>query len=295
VNEQESTMPAPTPGLEVRKTYKLYIGGAFPRSESGRYDTVTTPTGPVAVSRASRKDLRDAVVAARGTWPKWRGSSPYLRGQILYRAAEMLDGRRAQLVDEVQREGAAPTAAEREVAAAVDRLVHYAGWADKFQQVFSTVNPVQLPYFTFSVLEPTGVVAVFAPAAASLAGLVSVVAPVICSGNACVVIAPVERALSAATFAEVLHSSDLPGGTVNVLTGRRAELLPHAASHMDVNAVVVADASDDERAATQRAASENLKRTLFWSYPDWTSPDAASPYLIAEACETKTTWHPIGI
>ncbi|QNN53689.1 aldehyde dehydrogenase family protein [Nocardioides mesophilus] len=286
--------------LEVRKTYKLYIGGAFPRSESGRSYVVNDAKGTFLAnaSAASRKDARDAVQAARKAFPGWSARTPYNRGQVLYRIAEVLEGRRAQFVDEVQRsEGSGKRAAEAAVDLSVDRLVWYAGWADKIAQVVGGTNPVAGPYFNFSLPEPTGVVAVVAPQQSSLLGLVSVVAPVVVTGNTCVVATSSARPLPAITLSEVLATSDVPGGVVNVLTGALADTTPTLASHMDVNAIDLTGLAGDPETATalEVAAAENLKRVRRApaAEPDWTPEpglEAMTTFL-----ETKTVWHPIGI
>ena len=287
-----------TDRLAIRKTYKLYVGGAFPRSESGRSYPVNAADGSFLanVSRASRKDVRDAVVAARAAFPGWATRTAYNRGQVLYRIAEMLEGRAAQFVDAVVTcEGIDPTAAERAVAAAVDRWVWYAGWADKITQVAGSANPVAGPYFNFSVTEPTGVVAVMAPQDSSLLGFVSVVAPVIVSGNTVVVIASEQRPIPAINFAEVLATSDLPGGVVNLLTGRPVELAPVLAAHMDVNAIDLTGVAADARPPLEEAAAENVKRVLPApaSEPDWFD-DPGTGRLLAPL-EIKTVWHPVGM
>jgi acyl-CoA reductase-like NAD-dependent aldehyde dehydrogenase len=287
-----------TDRLAIRKTYKLYVGGAFPRSESGRSDPVNAADGSFLanVSRASRKDVRDAVVAARGAFSGWATRTAYNRGQILYRIAEMLEGRSAQFVDEVVAcEGGDRATAERGVAAAVDRWVWYAGWADKITQIAGSANPVAGPYFNFSVTEPTGVVAVVAPQVSSLLGLVSVVAPVIVSGNTAVVVASEQRPIPAISFAEVLATSDLPGGVVNLLTGRLVELAPVLAAHMDVNAIDLTGVAADARQPLEEAAAENVKRVLPApaTEPDWFD-DPGTDRLLAPL-EIKTVWHPVGI
>ena len=286
--------------LDVRKTYKLAIGGAFPRSESGRTYLVHDHKGRFLAnaSAASRKDARDAVQAARKAFAGWSARTAYNRGQVVYRIAEVLEGRRVQFVDEVQRsEGLTKRQAEAVVDASVDRLVWYAGWADKIAQVVGGTNPVAAPYFNFSLPEPTGVVALLAPQASSLLGLVSVVAPVIVTGNTCVVASSHERPLPAITFAEVLATSDVPGGVVNVLTGALADTAPTLASHMDVNAVDLTGVSGDPETARELevAAAENLKRVVRAraAEPDWTLEpglDTMTAFL-----ETKTVWHPVGI
>ncbi len=286
--------------LEVRKTYKLYVGGAFPRSESGRSYEVFDGRGRLLANaaRASRKDARDAVVAARGAVAGWSGATAYNRGQVLYRVAEMLEGRAAQFAAEVAAtEGLSPARARRMVEATVDRWVWYAGWSDKFAAVGGSANPVGGPYFNFSVPEPTGVVAVVAPQASSLLGLTSALAPVIVAGNSAVVVASEERPLPAMTLAEVLATSDVPGGVVNVLTGRTAELAPVLADHLDVNGIDLTGAAGDGALAAdlEERAAENTKRLLRApaAEPDWTvEPDG--PHRILKWCETKTVWHPVG-
>ncbi|MEU7003083.1 aldehyde dehydrogenase family protein [Nonomuraea sp. NPDC046570] len=275
--------------LSVRKTYKLFIGGAFPRSESGRSYIVTSAKGDFLAnaSRASRKDARDAVSAARKAFPGWSGATAYNRGQILYRVAEMLEGRRAQFAEEL---GTGKKAALESVDAAVDRLVWYAGWSDKIASVRGTSNPVAGPYFNLSSPEPTGVVAVVAPAD-PLLGLVSVIAPAIVTGNTCVVVASERAPLASITLAEVLATSDLPGGVVNILTGLQAELAPWLAAHMDVNGLDLTGVEDAALAlACEQAAAENLKRVLRPSAQDWTADPGIS--RMTRFLETKTVWHP---
>ena len=286
--------------LDVRKTYKLYIGGRFVRSESGRSLAAASPSGESLDNycHASRKDFRDAVVAARGAGDGWAGATAYLRGQILYRAAEVLQQRAAELTQEITRStGVRSSKARAEVTAAIDRLVYYAGWADKYPQIFGSVNPVATSHFNFTSPEPTGVVVVLAPDEPALLPLVSLLAPVILSGNAAVVLASGKYPLPALTFSEILATSDLPGGVVNLLSGPRAELLPHIAGHMDVNAVV--DGTDDgETAKALRAgAGFNLKRyASHWLPPaDWFAAGAEDPYWILDTVEFKTAWHPIGV
>jgi acyl-CoA reductase-like NAD-dependent aldehyde dehydrogenase len=289
---------AGTERIGVRKTYKLYIGGAFPRSESGRSYPVSTPDGRFLANaaQASRKDARDAVVAARKAFGGWSGATAYNRGQVLYRVAELMEGRRAQFVAELADSGAGSTAAaESEVDAAIDRWVWYAGWADKVTAVLGTANPVAGPYFDFSVPEPTGVVAVLAPQSSPLLGLVSVLAPVVATGNACVVVASEARPLPAVTLSEVLATSDVPGGVVNVLTGVTAELAPWLAAHRDVNAIDLTGADPAQAVELEQAAAENVKRVLPApaGEPDWT----ADPGIrrLSAFLETKTVWHPMGI
>ncbi len=298
-SDTQPTSPAldASPRLGVLKTYKLYVGGKFPRTESGRYYKLTSPAGEVLANlcQASRKDFREAVVAARAAQGKWASATAYLRGQVLYRVAEMLEGRSAQFASELVQMGAEPDEARAQVACAIDRMVYYAGWCDKYQQVFSSVNPVASSHFNFSVPEPTGVVSIIAPESSGLAGLVSVIAPVIVGGNACVVLASNSQALSAITLAEVLHTSDLPAGVVNLLTGDRAELLEHFASHMDVNALVYCGNDPAEIEQLRTHATANLKRTLTRDRTDYLNDQAQSPYDILDTVEIKTTWHPIGV
>ena len=293
----EVSIPAPV-RLDVRKTYKLYIGGAFPRSESGRSYEVSSADGTFLANAAlaSRKDARDAVTKARGAFSGWSGATAYLRGQILYRIAEMLEGRREQFVAEVRAvEGLSARQAEAQVDAAIDRWVWYAGWTDKIGQIRSSANPVSGPYWNVSSPEPTGVVAVFAPERPALLGLVSVLAPAIAVGNTAVLVAPDSAALPAITLAEVLATSDLPGGVVNILTGRSAELGKPLAEHLDVDALDLAGITDIEFATSlEQAAAENLKRVLRPSSApaDWN--DAPGTTRLTAFLETKTVWHPVG-
>jgi acyl-CoA reductase-like NAD-dependent aldehyde dehydrogenase len=282
--------------LDVRKTYKLFVGGKFPRSESGRSYEVVDSRGRFLTNAAmaSRKDARDAVVAARKAFPGWAGATAYNRGQVLYRVAELLEGRRGQFVEEVAAgEGVSGRKAEATVDEAIDRWVWYAGWADKVTQVHGSANPVAGPYFDFSVPEPTGVVAVLAPQDSSLLGLVSVLAPVIVTGNVAVLLASEERPLPAVTLSEVLATSDVPGGVVNVLTGRTAEVAPWLASHMDVNAIDLAGAPADAVTELQVAAADNLKRVVRPEATDWAA--VPGPERMLSFLETKTVWHPIGV
>lgn len=282
--------------IPVEKTYKIYIDGKFPRTESGRYFALENKDGEVIanVCRGSRKDFRNAVVAARGAFSSWSAASAYLRGQILYRIAEMLEGRRDQFVGELVLQGLARRSAEAETTAAIDRLIYYAGWTDKYQQVFSSVNPVASSHFNFSVLEPTGVVAFLLPERSSLLGLVSNLAPAIAGGNTCVALASESMPLCAVSFAEVLHASDVPAGVVNVLTGYREELSSQFASHMDVNALVYCDDDTGMARDLQTAAADNVKRVIVRVDVHWKEDGAQGPYLIKDTQEVKTTWHPIG-
>jgi acyl-CoA reductase-like NAD-dependent aldehyde dehydrogenase len=281
--------------LGVRKTYKLFIGGAFPRSESGRSYPVHSPGGDLLAfaAKASRKDVRDAVSAARRAFAGWSGATAYNRGQVLYRVAELMEGRSAQFAADVEAaEGLRRGRAEAVVSAAIDRWVWYAGWSDKVAQVAGTSNPVAGPYFNFSVPEPTGVVAVLAPAESSLLGLVSVLAPVIVTGNTAVVVASEDRPLPSVTLAEVLATSDVPPGVVNMLTGSRSELAPVAAAHMDVNALDVTGAPEGERGVLEVAAAANLKR-VYADHQRWDEPPGTRRLL--SPLEIKTVWHPAGI
>jgi acyl-CoA reductase-like NAD-dependent aldehyde dehydrogenase len=284
--------------LGVRKTYKLYLGGTFPRSESGRSYSVSGASGEFLANAAlgSRKDVRDAVVAARAAFGGWSSATAYNRGQVLYRVAELLEGRRDQFAAEVAAsEGLSAAEALRVVDAAVDRWVWYAGWTDKIAQVHGGANPVAGPYLNISTPEPTGVVGVVAPRESSLLGLVSVVAPAVATGNTTVVLASETRPLPAVTLAEVLATSDVPGGVINLITGRVAETAPRLASHRDVNAIDLTGAPADLATALEVAAADNLKRVLRRppSEPDWT----ADPGLgrLTAYLETKTVWHPIGV
>jgi acyl-CoA reductase-like NAD-dependent aldehyde dehydrogenase len=283
--------------LEVRKTYKLYVNGAFPRSESGRSYEVTDAKGHFLANAAwaSRKDARDAVVAARAAFAKWSGATAYNRGQVLYRVAEVMEGRHAQFVDEVAAgEGLSTARARAAVDAAIDRWVWYAGWTDKLAAVLGGANPVAGPYFDFSLPEPTGVVAVLAPQRSSLLGLVSVLAPVLAGGNTAVVVTSRDRPLPAVTLGEVLATSDVPGGVVNLLTGDAAELGPWLAEHADVDAIDLAGAG---RRATEleRSAADTVKRVLRApaDEPDWTADPGLS--RMTAFLETKTVWHPMGV
>ena len=284
--------------LAVRKTYKLYVNGAFPRSESGRSYEVKDAKGHFVANAAwaSRKDARDAVVAARAAVPKWAGMTAYNRGQVLYRVAEVMEGRHVQFCEEVAHgEGLSGSKARAAVDAAVDRWVWYAGWTDKLAAVVGGANPVAGPYFDFSMPEPTGVVAVLAPQQSSLLGLVSVLAPVLAGGNTAVVVTSKERPLPAVTLAEVLATSDVPAGVVNVLTGDAGELGPWLAEHADVDAIDLAGAPASRAMELEREAAGTVKRVLRAQTPepDWTADPGLfrmTPFL-----ETKTVWHPIGV
>lgn len=288
------------PRLSIHKTYKLYIGGRYPRTESGRYLKVLNHRGEFVanICHASRKDFRDAVVAAREAQPGWAARAAFNRGQILYRIAEMLEGRRSSFEEQlVEVAGYEEGEASAEVDAAIDRWVWYAGWSDKFEQVFGSTNPVSTSHFNFTVPEPTGVVAVFAPEEAPLLGLVSAVAPVVVSGNTVVVVVENAAPTVAVELAEVLHTSDVPAGVVNVLTGRRGELIEHVGGHRDVDAVACHGPSEAHREALALEGAETVKRVQFYDAMDaatWRGGAAQSPYRMLPFVEFKTAWHPIG-
>ncbi len=283
--------------LPVNKTYKLYIGGKFPRTESGRSYKVESDKGFTAnVCQSSRKDFREATVVARSAFGKWSKTTAMLRSQILYRIAEMLEGRKAQFVEELEAQGSTKKQADAEVDASIERLIHYAGWADKYQQIFGTINPVASSHFNFSVPVAAGVVAACTEESSSLLGLVSVIAPLIVGGNTVVVVPSFTKPLCSITFAEVLNSSDVPAGVVNILTGDAKELAPHMSSHMDVNTIVYCGEDASLKKEIQVNAAENLKRVRFYADVDWTDEEEGqSPYFILDAQEIQTTWHPIGV
>jgi acyl-CoA reductase-like NAD-dependent aldehyde dehydrogenase len=280
--------------IEVLKTYKIYIGGKFPRTESGRYYQPEVNGKPIGnICQSSRKDFRNAVVVARKAQGAWGARSAYNKSQILYRIAEVLEGRKSQFVEELVIQGSSKSQAVKEVEVSIDRLIYYAGWCDKFTQVYSAVNPVASSHFNFSVPEPTGVVAVFAPEETGLIGLVSQIAPIIAGGNSCIVLASESKPLCAVTFSEVLATSDVPGGVVNILTGNRKELLTHFSTHKDVNAVLYCGNDQKELKEIQEDAIVNLKRVVSKNIKDWSKDENESPYSILDFQETKTTWHPI--
>ena len=282
--------------LEIRKTYKLYVGGEFVRSESGHYDEATDGKGRhrANLCRASRKDLRDAVLKARAVQEKWASSSGYLRGQILYRMAEMMESRVPAFEGALRGSGLSAALARREVRATIDRIVHFAGWSDKYQALLSSVNPVASSYFDFSLPEPTGVVGIVAPDRPSLLGLISHVLPVIVSGNSCVVLLSPSDPIPGLAWAEVLATSDLPGGVVNLLSGPRSETLPHLARHMDVNALALASLPHEVEVATRQDAAVNVKRVTCYALGDYSPANTEKLDLIRAFTETKTTWHPVG-
>ena len=284
--------------LDVKKTYKLFIGGQFVRSESGKVLTAKSAAGESLdnFAWASRKDFRDAVVATRAAFDGWAKKTAYLRGQILYRVAEMLQQRSDELAHEIAR-STGSRSAKTEVQQAVDRLVYWAGWSDKFTQIFGSVNPVASSHFNFSIPEPTGVVGVIAPDEPSLLALVSLIAPVIVSGNSVVALASENFPLPALTFAEILATGDLPGGVVNILAGKRAELAPHFASHMEVNAMVDGGGAPEIGTVLQSGTALNLKRyaNRLLAAKDWSLAAAEDPCWLLDALEIKTVWHPIGV
>src|SRR5438552_11235748 len=290
-------MPRPRRRLTVQKTYKLFIGGKFARGENGRVIAARDGQGNVLANYclASRKDFRDSVRAGRSAVAGWTKCSPYLRSQILYRAAEMLEARRRELESELARVGSAAARARREVTAAIDRLVYYAGWTDKFSQVLGSVNPVATSHFNFTTPEPTGVVVALTPDEPALLGLVSIIAPIIVSGNSVVALASAANALAPLIFSEIIATSDLPAGVFNLLACDRVELASPFASHMDVNAIV--DGSGDERigAELQTGSAINVKRYIRRDAANYFAHDAENPYWILDTVEMKTAWHPIGL
>ncbi len=280
--------------MNILKTYKIYIGGQFPRTESGRTYVVNDVAGnPIAnVCQSSKKDIRNAVQAARKAFGTWSERSAFNRGQILYRMAEMLAGRKAQFIEELMQQGSVADVASQEIERSIDRIVYYAGWCDKYQQILSSVNPVNSSHFNFSMAEPTGVVGILADQDTSLLGLVSQLMPVIAGGNTAVLIASEALPLCSVSFAEVLETSDLPAGVVNILTGSATELLPTLADHMDVNAIFLSNAADDMVKSTQLSSIDNLKRVLVLD-SDWSQESAQGMSYISGFQEIKTTWHPI--
>jgi acyl-CoA reductase-like NAD-dependent aldehyde dehydrogenase len=282
--------------IKVLKTYKIYINGQFPRTESGRYYTLKLKDGSgVNMCLSSRKDFRNSVLAAREVQEKWAAKSAMNRGQILYRIAEMLETRSAQFVEELQLQGSSAKEARAEVEAAVDRLIYYAGWCDKYNQVFSSVNPVSSSHFNFSSTEPVGVVAAIAPQNDGLIGLVSVIAVIIAGGNTAIVLASNQLPLCSVTFAEVLNSSDVPPGVVNILTGEVDELVSQFSNHMDVNAVFISTNNPELKKLVQTNAALNVKRARVEPEQKWINASSESPYRIMDFLEVKTTWHPIGV
>jgi acyl-CoA reductase-like NAD-dependent aldehyde dehydrogenase len=282
--------------LKINKTYKLYIDGKFPRTESGRYIKWIDPKKNMAINfcRGSRKDFRNAVVAARGAFKAWSDRSAYNRGQIFYRIAEMLESRKEQFKSELILQGFTKKQSEKEVALSINRLVYYAGWADKYQQLFSRVNPVSLPYYNFSSPEPTGVVSVIAPDDSCLLGFLSLIVPAVVGGNTVVILASESYPLCGITFSEVVHSSDVPGGVINIMSGRRSELIEQFSSHMDVNAIIYSGVDSGHARMIENNTALNVKRLVNYADQNWINPDAQGPYHIMKSQEIKTTWHPIG-
>ena len=280
--------------IDVLKTYKIFIGGKFPRTESGRYFYLKNAKGELLANMclSSRKDFRNAVVAARKSQESWANATALNRGQILYRIAEMLESRKAQFTEQLTSTGSTLSAAEKEVALSIDRLIYYAGWSDKFQQIFSAVNPVASNHFNFSTLEPTGVVSIIAPNENPLLGLISLLVPTIVGGNSCVILASSINPLVAISLAEVLNTSDVPAGVINILTGDKEELLSHFASHMDVNAIIYCGDNLNEIKTVEEMATENLKRVSIYKRKNWIQGNSQSPYFIEKCQEIKTIWHP---
>ena len=280
--------------LEVLKTYKIYIGGQFPRTESGRYYQIQDGKGKVIgnICMSSKKDVRNAVSAARKAFGGWAERSAFNRSQILYRIAEMLEGRREQFINELMIQGSSKANAEKEIDLAIDRTVYYAGWCDKYQQLLSSVNPVSSAHFNFSVVEPTGVVSIISDESSSLIGMISLILPAIAGGNTCVVLASEKLPLCSITFAEVLNTSDVPAGVINIVTGKRTELLGPMGNHMDVNATVYSGSNIDEINMIKELAVQNVKRVKTYN-KKWMLEDSQDLYMIADLQEVKTTWHPI--
>ena len=279
--------------INVLKTYKIFIGGKFPRTESGRFYQLNNRSKAIAnVCLSSRKDLRNAVVAARGAFEKWSGATAYNRSQILYRMAEMIEGRKDQFISELVLQGVDRKEATVEVDLSIDRVIYFAGWADKINQVFGSVNPVATSHFNFSLMEPMGVVGLVAPEKSGLLGLVSSLCPILVSGNCAVVLASEKLPLCSITLAEVLVTSDVPGGVVNILTGKKEEIMVHLAKHMDVNAIYLTDNLEHKK-LVQEEAIQNLKRGVVGKQKSWDDSSLENPYIITDFMETKTTWHPV--
>ena len=281
--------------INVLKTYKIFIGGKFPRTESGRFYQLNNRSKAIAnVCLSSRKDLRNAVVAARGAFEKWSGATAYNRSQILYRMAEMMEGRKDQFISELVLQGVDRKKATVEVDLSIDRVIYFAGWADKINQVFGSVNPVATSHFNFSLMEPMGVVGLVAPEKSGLLGLVSSLCPILVSGNCAVVLASEKLPLCSITLAEVLATSDVPGGVVNILTGKKEEIMVHLAKHMDVNAIYLTDNLEHKK-SVQEEAIHNLKRVVVGKQKSWDDRTVENPYIITDFMETKTTWHPVEV
>ena len=280
--------------INVLKTYKIFIGGQFPRTESGRFFPLKNKNGDLVanICLSSRKDFRNAVVCARNSQKKWENTTSLNKGQILYRIAEILEGRKLQFEKELMLTGLSKIAAKKEVEQSIDRLIYYAGWSDKFQQIFSSVNPVGSNHFNFSVPQAAGVVSIIAPKELPLLGLISIIAPIIVGGNSCVVLSSEKNPMVSISFAEVLNTSDVPHGVVNILTGKRKELISHFASHMDVNSIIYCGYDNKEINEIEKLSVENLKRVTIYKQKNWSDQKNQSPYFIEKCQETKTTWHP---
>ena len=281
--------------INVLKTYKIFIGGKFPRTESGRFYQLNNPSKAIAnVCLSSRKDLRNAVVAARAAFEKWSGATAYNRSQILYRMAEMMEGRKDQFISELVLQGVDRKKATVEVDLTIDRVIYFAGWADKINQVFGSVNPVATSHFNFSLMEPMGVVGLVAPEKSGFLGLVSSLCPILVSGNCAVVLASEKLPLCSITLAEVLVTSDVPEGVVNILTGKKEEIMVHLAKHMDVNAIYLTDNLEHKK-SVQEEAIQNLKRVVVGKQKSWDDRTVENPYIITDFMEIKTTWHPVEV
>ena len=281
--------------INVLKTYKIFIGGKFPRTESGRFYQLNNRSKAIAnMCLSSRKDLRNAVVAARGAFEKWSGATAYNRSQILYRMAEMMEGRKDQFISELVLQGVDRKKAAVEVDLSIDRVIYFAGWSDKINQVFGSVNPVATSHFNFSLMEPMGVVGLVAPEKSGLLGLVSSLCPILVSGNCAVVLASEKLPLCSITLAEVLATSDVPAGLVNILTGKKEEIMVHLAKHMDVNAIYLTDNLEHKK-SVQEEAIQNLKRVVVGKHKSWDDSLVENPYIITDFMETKTTWHPVEV
>jgi acyl-CoA reductase-like NAD-dependent aldehyde dehydrogenase len=280
--------------IEVLKTYKIFIGGKFPRTESGRFSPLKNKDGDLLanICLSSRKDFRNAVVSARNTQKGWENTTALNKGQILYRIAEILEGRKLQFIEELMMTGSSKLQAKNEVESSIDRLIYYAGWSDKFQQIFSSVNPVASSHFNFSVPQAMGVVSIIAPNEFPLLGLVSIVAPIIVGGNTCIVLSSEKNPMVSISFAEVLNTSDVPHGVVNILTGESKELISHFASHKDVNAIIYCGDNNQEIKEIESVSVENLKRVKIYKRKKWDDKISQSPYFIEKCQEIKTTWHP---
>jgi acyl-CoA reductase-like NAD-dependent aldehyde dehydrogenase len=283
--------------IDILKTYKIFIAGKFSRTESGRYFDLKNDKGKLLANMclSSRKDFRNSVVAARKVQKSWENSTSLNRGQILYRIAEMLEGRKSQFIEELMMTGLSKNHAKKEVEKSIDRLIYYAGWSDKFQQIFSSVNPVASNHFNFSMLQAIGVVSVIAPNEFPLLGLISVVAPIIVGGNTCVLLSSEVNPMVSISFAEVLNTSDVPYGVVNILTGERKELISHFASHNDVNSILYCGDNNDEIKEIEEVSVRNLKRVKIYRRKNWDNENSQSPYFIEKHQELKTIWHPIEV